>query len=375
MLQMAERSFKDTVSFLPVNNSTFRFQEKQPIFFISPEFFSTFTYLVNIILTPVVCIIGLTGNGMGLYLLSKEPSGRTLTFNTYLKALLWVDSLYLVLGIIIAIVDVINLHLDNGNFLGAHFEPYKIFFDALISVLSVCMVIILSLERLISLLRPFTVKSFFLSRHPTTVIFITFIISAGSIVFLPMTTTVITFKNFQNETEYMLGLKPEYQKVQYWYSIVFIAVVHNIFPGLVLILNISILISFLRYTRKQATNLRSNKSKDNQGKITIIVVCVAGLYVILSIPNVFSQVLSYIDNDYNIDGLFKFFFFFFLHLGDFLLRVNAAADFLIYLVVNSNFRSSLKTKCCKRHKRKSGQTFNSLESNKNGDLHMITSDH
>lgn len=347
---MTGKYFDSNGTFTAYNSTMFN--NKQPIFDISPEILSAFIYIVNIILTPIVGVIGLTGNIIGLYLLRIESVRRPLTFNIYLKALLLVDSSYLALGIIAAIVDVVNLLQDNGNFLAAHFEFYKIYFDTCLSVLSVCMVIVLSMERLASLLWPFTVKKIFLSRHPLIVVVIAFITSTGVYSFLPLSTTVMISPNSENMTEYMIGIKPGYQTLVDWFTVVTFTISYNILPVLVLVLNISIIIFFSRYTTKLSTHVRSNKTKDYQSKITIIVVCVAGLYIVLSVPNIFVQVLILLDDDYKIDGKFKLFFFFFLHLGDFLLRINAAADFYIYMAVAQNFRSGLKGICCTCHESK-----------------------
>lgn len=175
------------------------------------------------------------------------------------------------------------------------------------------MVIVLSLERLDSLLQPFTAKKLFLLRHSMIVMFITFITSAGIYIVLPVSSSVIQSPSANNRTEqaYIIAIRPGYTSTLLldWFTIVSLTFSHNILPVLVLVLVliISIIIFFSKYTAKLSTHLKSNKSKNYQRKITTIAVCIAGMYILLSVPDIFAQVLIVSDDDYKTTGRFKVF--------------------------------------------------------------------
>lgn len=84
---MTEETFNGDDNFSAHNLTYLTFDNKQPIFNISPHFLSAFIYTVTIMSTPIVCGIDIATNGIGKKILSKVSVRNHLTFNIYLKAL------------------------------------------------------------------------------------------------------------------------------------------------------------------------------------------------------------------------------------------------------------------------------------------------
>lgn len=118
-------------------------------------------------------------------------------------------------------------------------------------------------------------------------------------------------------------------------------------PLLVLSLNIFIVVLYSRFNKRRKS-LNGHKSRDLQSKITAIVLSVAGLYVLAALPNIFIQTLAIIDDDYLFYGKYRRTLKLFLLVGDLMVRVNATADFALYILVSDHYRAifySMFVKC------------------------------
>lgn len=62
-------------------------------------------------------------------------------------------------------------------------------------------------------------------------------------------------------------------------------------------------------------------------------------HFVLYLPILFLQTLLFVDDRYSFYGDLSQTFAFFLFLGDFLARINAATDFVIYILVSTHYRN------------------------------------
>ena len=321
-----------------MNNGSDLMVVKEPIFNITPEFYKQFGFILNTILTPLVCIPGLIGNIVGLFILGKDPNKKKLTIYTYLISLMIFDIVYLILGLSVTATEAIAVFdYYLGNLVVETYGIYRGYKDIVLNHISSILLIFMSLERLMALMCPFTAKNSWLAKYPKLIVTVSSIVLAGYTIPFLTSLTLVPFSNFENRTEYAVRVRPGYvnmfQKFMFFETII----LHFVAPLVVMILNILIAVAYSRFL-KQRSNVKSSQT-DAQKKITVVVLCVATLYVVLSIPNLIAKTFMFIDSDYSFVGRFKLTFFFFIYIGDLLARINAAIDFFIYIMVSSRYKS------------------------------------
>lgn len=339
-------SIGNVSSSLP-ENTTLGSSSKQPLFTITTEFYYQFTFIVNLILTPIICVFGLVGNIVGIFVLGKDANNRRLTIYTYLLYLMTFDIMYLVLGLSETATEALmffNRYL--GNFVLEHFAQWRSYVDSVLNHMSSLLLIFMSTERLWALLSPFTVRNTVLSRYPRTMITTGLVVVSIYLLPFVISVHVISFPNSENRTEYDSVPKSDYFIPFDQFLFVEAIVLHYIAPATVLLLNGVIAIAYSRYLKQRAACLRSNQC-DDPTKITVVVLCVATMYVLLSLPNLFIKTLLFLDDDYSFYGQFSIIFFLFINISDLMARINAACDFFIYILVSKRYRQVFSTLLCK----------------------------
>lgn len=311
------------------------------IFEIPHDIFKIYAFITNIIATSIVCILGITGNSLGVLILWHGLKFRKQSIHCYMIALMTFDNVYLMIGLIVAtgsIIQEYDFWLATTMFV--HLSFMTGYLDIVFYHASSSMLIVMALERLNALVRPFTVKESWLSLHPIKIIVS---ITGFNIIFaLPFPISFrIVERPVGNLTFYNIQRKDELRQFydQYNFIETFIS---GLYPIIMLVLNIAIPIAYCRVTNKRRVTL-PNKSVDDtqQFKITMTVLWISVLYTILAVPKLFLQVLFYMDNNYNFDGIFVSTFYFLTFAGDILARLNAANDFFIYVLVSKRYRKIL----------------------------------
>jgi len=330
----------------------------QPLFVITPDLFQRVSFIINGVLTPIICITGLVGNSLGLWVLSRDPSNRRQTIYTYMFALMICDNVFLFVGFFTTTMEVIGWFDQE---LRQRVQNYYIIFGGyaflVLKHVSSFVLIIMAFERVMALCRPFRTKSSYLSTNPYKSISLTVAVTVVYLIPFFAGFRIIPVQNNGNSTTETAIIVPEYLHVFHVYTFIETVILHYICPGLLLLLNVMIVTVYSRH-RKQRSSLRMNRTRDNQLKITTIVVCVAGMYIFLSLPNMFLQTLIFIDDNYSFYGRHHLTFFLFTSLGDLLARINAATDFFIYVGVSNHYRGGLRTvacKCCQGEQRITGR--------------------
>ena len=310
-----------------------------PMFAVNPRVYEQFDFVVNMILTPILCVLGLVGNSVGLYVIGKDPSSKKHTIYTYMFSPMAFDILFLLLGLVTGALDILE-HYDAylGNKIKAYSWAYKGYCTVVLKHMGSILLIIMTLERWMSLVFPYHVKQSYLSRNPKTIVTVSFVVSAVYIIPFTAGVTVLETTDARNRTIYANGIDQNYFPVFYIYTYIETTVLHYLAPAFVLVFNILTVVSYSRFVKKRSS-LGKRHMSDNQTKITFVVCCVAGLYILLSLPNIFVQTLIFINDDYSFYGRYNLTFDLFIQLGDFLARINAAADFFIYILVSNHFRS------------------------------------
>lgn len=347
IMQILSNLTKDYVNSTGIIES----DEKRPIIYISPDGYKQFEYIVNIILTPVICIIGLFGSSLGLYILMKDNKKKQLTIYTYLLTLLMLDLVYLLFGIIVSFTEIVKLvDFSYANYAFRYFQIYRGYIDIVLNHVITAMIVIMSLERLLSFICPYDVKDLCLNKYPRTIVLITFLISAAYLTPFIFSFGVFSYQNAANQTVYDTKLTRKWFEFLDTFSFIETIILHFVGPSLILSLNISIYIANSRFIRQRSADLKSAQSDNSQRKITLVVLAVGGLYLILTLPNLFVQTLVFIDDDYSFYGKFELTFLLFINLGDLLARINASADFFVYILVSKRYRAILSSTVWNRYR-------------------------
>lgn len=313
---------------------------RQPFLDITRETLDSMRYFTDVVISPVVYILGIVGNSVGLCVLGKDKANRQMTIYVYLLALLAFDILYLFVSVLDSVVAIIKLY-DNPmsvKLLVAIGNPCG-YLDFLFNHVSVYLLIIMSIERLMVFVYPMGRQNSFLSKYPYRVVFTGFFVFALYLLPFPISLQYVEIHTPQNKTAYKIIRKEGFENVHKVGSLLELAVLQLIAPAIVFVVNTLILIFYSRFLTKRATTLNTDKKgAKNQRKITIVVVVACGMYFLLSMPNTFIQVLRLIDSDYSFDGRYRNTFAFFFLLGDLFARINAAVDFFLYILVSTKFR-------------------------------------
>ena len=316
--------------------------QPQATFEIGEEFYNTYAKIVNTILTPLVCVFGICGNGLGTFILWNDMKYQKQSIYRYMLALMMFDNACLLAGLLFGItmfIEIYDWFLANALLMHMIFVTGTL--DMIVYHTTSSLLVVMSLERLNALLRPLTYKQTWVNRFPLRIIVVIFVVCFTFALPFPLGVELITLPK-DNRTAYYFRSRPEILSFHRNLSSVE-TVISCFYPVLMLIFNITIPISYWHYLKQKRTRVRETSSNDTQQRrITLMVLWVMGFYLLLSVPKVFLQIIIFfVDIEYDHDGKFNRTFFFFTSTGDFFARVNAANDFLLYVLVSERYRKIL----------------------------------
>lgn len=340
-------STERTALFAEVTGNIYTENGDNGMFGITQEFSHAYEYVVNVYINSVVCVLGLLGNTLGVHVLRKDLKNRTSTYR-YMLALMLVDNVALVLGIVNSILTIIGLYdIYLHNFITNHLPFVSAFVDSTSFHGSSIILLIMSLERLNALIRPFKVKQSWFSNYPDKTIILIFIIIIVFLLPFPFSFEVLSFTNHENRTVYILRTKPSHIN---FYNIYNFAetLITCVYPVVLLFINIAIPIVYRHVVQKRKSELRTSSNVNQQLRITLVVLWLAISYTMFLIPEIFLQCLIYLDYNYQSDGKYAPTFYFFLYTGDLLHRLNAANDFYIYILISERERKIIRYMFCKQ---------------------------
>ena len=324
-----------------------------------------FSSILRTYVMPAIGIIGLIGNCLGVGVLRTQAKQQKLSIFWYLLALVSIDVVFLLCAIIDGIpFNVRAFNPDLSRYLIAHFRLGLSYIDVNCIHTARYFVVVMSCERLLSVVRPLHVKSTWFARHPKRIVLACLLFNAIFLLPVPINATVVTIVT-GNVTNYAFTFKNYETFMAPWWLAE--AVVHSFIPMAILVpVNVALPISIYRASR----GLRSSRSTTQKGqnsqqaKVTATVMVITINYIILSIPLVAAKWFQYIDPEFNLHGRYRLVFWFFADVGKCLAYVNAANDFFIFFLMSRNYRSVFKKMYCGRCSGKSAKKY--LEKSSNG---------
>ena len=314
-------------------------QRSRATFEIDEEFYNIYVRVVNVILTPIVCILGLSGNGLGLFVLWNDSKYHKQSIYRYMLALMAFDNAFLCVSLFLSMITIIRMYdWFLANAISIHMLYVTASLDMIIYHTTSALLVVMSLERLNALLRPLNVKQMWLNRFPRRIIAAIVILIITFVLPFPIGVEIIT-RPKDNRTSYYFQSRPNFFAFHIMLSTVE-TVISCFYPVLMLIFNMSIPIAYCRYLQKRRDNLPDISTSDTQQRrITLMVLWVTGLYMLLAIPKVFLQIIIFfVDIEYDHGGKYSRTFYFFSITGNFFARISSANDFLVYVLVSERYR-------------------------------------
>ena len=321
----------------------------QAEFSVPFDLFVRVSLVVNAILSPSVCVFGLFGNGLGLYVLWHDMKYQKQSIYRYMFSLMLFDNIYLIFGLLIGVTSIIQYYdFVLSNRLMTYLTFVAAYVDMVIYHTTSILLMVMALERLTALLRPLTVKQTWLYRFPRRIIVVILVTFAALAMPFPAGVEIFTY-TFYNVTMLDMRSRPAFAVFHEKWSTVE-TVLSCIYPICMLVFNIAIPVAYCRYLYRRRLHLPDMSTNDTQQlRITMTVLWVTVLYMLLAMPKIFLQVIIFfVDSAYDHDGIHRLTFYFYTFIGDFFARINAANDFLLYVLFTERYRRILSvifTRC------------------------------
>ncbi|XP_067662285.1 kappa-type opioid receptor-like [Haliotis asinina] len=339
---------------------------------VSRQQYETIKLAIDIIVKPIVCLVGLVLNVIGICVL-LQPELRH-GFYVYLAALSFADSGYLVCGLLRSAVKFYGyFDIVEATIIENTIVPYG---DRLIEIacckLGAYCIMLFSLDRFIAVFRPLKVKDFILSRYSKAIC-----LSVGIVVLvfhIPKVTTfepVTVFDKSLNRT--LTRLRPikfddgsVMDTLLTVYNMIYDILFTYIPPVFVCLVNMCIIIQIqrTRNVRKRLLAVTSNSKDSEQQKLIVTVFVISAFFLMVYIPLIATRNLSASNPDYRPfkrEHYLLMIFPPFVSLG---WSINAAIDFTVYLGTSERFRLTLY-KMCGRGRKNGGRRRGCLSCLKN----------
>lgn len=113
------------LSTLGTNQTSF---EEYVNHFISQKALDQFALVTHVIFIPVICILGLVGNSLGIFLLRRDSRIHSVSFHFYMTALLATQIFLLIMGAVRSVPEMIKLYDQVfGNYLEQYMLLYLLY--------------------------------------------------------------------------------------------------------------------------------------------------------------------------------------------------------------------------------------------------------
>ncbi|XP_045173434.2 galanin receptor 2b-like [Mercenaria mercenaria] len=320
------------------------------LFSVTEEAYERFAFISNIIVSPIICTFGIIGNSLGLGVLWKDTQQLKMSIYLYLYSLTLLDLMYLIVGLIRHIPHIIDFYDEElANYVEEHMKLGTIYIDMVLAHSSHALIIVMSIDRLNALVRPFTVKNSWVSKYPKSIIVVCFLFNVIFLIPYPLYFEVASYQA-DNITEYYIQFQKDAVETMDMYMLIQTVIDYVIPAATVLVINITIPIVYSRAINERRTviSMTSQGHNSQQTKITTTVFCITLMYFLLSLPNLFIKIMAFIDKGYSFDGKYKLSFWLFIDISNLFSYINAANDFIIYVLVSNHYRRVFIDMYCRR---------------------------
>ena len=329
---------------------------------ISKSVYETFKSAVWLGLVPISCLIGIGGNGLGVWFVVHKKLNQP--FMIYLLALMATDFIYLIMELFSSSVVIMErFDLPVAVYWNCYVARPFLLVKSITYGICVHLITTMSIERLLNIVCPFKIK--FCSLQKYTVLNILGIVCwniAVMVLSFFMQEPKVTTDNKGNILTCISGpthwTNQNFSFVKH-YTLVTLVVVRFAPVIVATISNLMISICLALYRKRRASllaNRTSGGGYPNQGKTTLILL-VLSIFLILSlVPSAVGTLLMIFLPEQYIQGRSQYNTYALLvDIGLCLRVVSAANDFFIYVVLVKSSRTLVKqmlmAKCCFSQKR------------------------
>lgn len=306
-------------------------------------------FLLYEVFMPIICIVGIIGNLLCVIILYQAPDSNA--FLTFLKALTISDIFILLSGIMRFICITVRNNIKKNPTLVDSYCTLIVGFGLgnFVGNISSSLVVIMSVERFVAVAFPLYVKSFVLERHPRRVIGV---LLAFQIILRTPTviwTGVSSRTDCAKATIYYLEYR-EWSRDIIFRRVLFycLVVIDRLIPVLiVLCMNAGILVSLKRRKKFSTSHTRKEASGSfEKNKITVTLLVLSTFYLLTSVPNMAMYILVTLAPEFTLMSQEYYLYSVVINSQILVVVLNAANDFLIYILSSNRFRALFKEKVC-----------------------------
>lgn len=323
-----------------------------PLILISSATYTRVTFVVSAICTPTLCFAGLIGNGIGITILRKDSKLQSTSFQTYMFALMICHIFDALVGITRSVPHIVAVYdYVLGNFLEENIKRVLVYTGTVINHLCAFIMIVLSIERLFAIIRPFTFREIWTAKHPKILMLASSIIISFYLLPYLICFKMDTYINFENKTLDVLEVTEWCVGLASITSVAETITLHYLALTIILGNNFAIIIAHRRNVKELVLDKPSVPGRRQQHtRLTVMIICMMILYVLMSLPLMFAQTVALFDNRYYNQSPHRLMYYFFVNIANTLSHINTACDSLIYICISGRIWYKQKRRyfpfCC-----------------------------
>ena len=310
-------------------------------------------FLIYEIIIPLISVVGFIGNLLCAIILFKTKDKYA--FTIYLKALTLSDMMVLLSGILRFGCRMVQKTMKMGSSMLDSYCTLLVGFGIgnFAASMSSYLITVMSVERFVAVVFPLRLKSFVLEKHARRVVAIVLLIQI-----ILRTPTVIWTKVASREdcsingTLYFLQYREWSRDIVFrrvWFYV--LNVIDRFIPvTTVICMNAGILITLKRRAKAQITaaalQRESTGGTMEKHKITITLVILSLFYLITSVANSVLYILVTLAPEFTLASKEYYLFSVLINAVIVVVTLNAANDFMIYVISSKRFRKLFRDRYC-----------------------------
>ena len=315
-------------------------------------------FLIYEIIMPIVCFVGFTGNLLSAIILFKTKDKNA--FTIYLKALTLSDMVILMSGILRFICKMVrhSLKTADSTKLGAYCMLIVGFgIGNFAAQMSSFLITVMSVERFVAVVFPLRLRSFVLEKYARRVVAILFLIQ------VILRTPTVIWTEVASRNDCSTNATISYLEYREWSrDIVFRRVLFHVLNVIdrfipvttVICMNAGILITLKRRTKLNIQREATIGTMEKH-KITITLVVLSMFYLITSVANSVLYILVTLAPEFTLASKEYYLFAVLIDAVIVVIALNAANDFIIYVMSSRRFRDLFRETYCGWVKRSENQ--------------------
>lgn len=308
----------------------------------------TANFALVTVLLPMILLLGLFGNGAVLRTLWNQKPRKSLT--VYLLSLSVTDTVVVLTYAAHWAINIVCLYdpILGNEITAAVTVPLYLFLHTAAQRLTAVLTSLLTVERMLAVTCPLTVKSLLLSRHPKKIVVTAYLFCYLYMVpnwFRYDVSLVVAPSGNDSYVSYNLTKFARTSQFYKYYGLLAHVLMSIIPMAVVLCGNLAIIIKMKRRKNFQES-IMFKKSEDN--KVTTSLLCISFIFLACTIPGTCILIVTKYNADFRVAGRERHLFSVLLTISNILIAFNSSVNFLVYMICSSRFRKTFTEtwRCC-----------------------------